>query len=344
MSTTKPDNHPNEIMRSVIRGLYDLQKLRIMTGNRVVGNFKAKLGQKPSHSEDTLDPDSRELLAVLRAKAPRITDTAVFVGDSSGATESAGEPVEIDDALGKEIITLLVRRYQAVTDKRKTFPIKATFTGDPVISDYTELCMVGQYVDLLRHEQQHTRRLENMLADYPVWTGFLAEVRGVGPMMAAVIISEFDIHKAKYPSSLWRYAGLDVADDGKAQSMRAEHLVEVHYRDKNGQDATRMAITFNPWLRSKLIGVLGSSFIKQSADLCRYRRVYDDYKHRLEQHAMYGVEVHKIKGAKGHRHAMAIRYMVKMFLIDLYKAWRAMEGLPVHPPYHEAKLGLKHAG
>ena len=33
----------------------------------------------------------------------------------------------------------------------------------------------------------------------------------------------------------------------------------------------------------------------------------------------------------------------KMFLIDLYRAWRVVESLPVHDPYHEAKLGLKHA-
>jgi len=31
-----------------------------------------------------------------------------------------------------------------------------------------------------------------------------------------------------------------------------------------------------------------------------------------------------------------------MFIIDLYKAWRKIEGLEVHTPYSEAKLGLKH--
>ena len=45
--------------------------------------------------------------------------------------------------------------------------------------------------------------------------------------MAGVLISEFDIHRARYPSSMWKYAGLDVARDGRGRSRKAEHLVEV---------------------------------------------------------------------------------------------------------------------
>jgi len=39
---------------------------------------------------------------------------------------------------------------------------------------------------------------------------------------------------------------------------------------------------------------------------------------------------------------MAIRYMIKMFLIDLHGVWRMIEGLPVPAPYSEAKLELEH--
>jgi hypothetical protein len=53
------------------------------------------------------------------------------------------------------------------------------------------------------------------------------------------------------------------------------------------------------------------------------------------------MDAHKEK-SKGHRHNMAIRYMIKIFLIDLYKNWRALEGLPVAPSYAEAKLGKIH--
>jgi hypothetical protein len=34
--------------------------------------------------------------------------------------------------------------------------------------------------------------------------------------------------------------------------------------------------------------------------------------------------------------------MIKRFLVDLYKAWRPLEGLPVAPEYGEGKLGIIH--
>ena len=122
----------------------------------------------------------------------------------------------------------------------------------------------------------------------------------------------------------------------------------MKYKDKSGKAAERQSITFNPFLKTKLVGVLGSSFIKQMDS--PYRKIYDDYKHRLESHARYGVHNDEVKddqgnkvASKGRRHNMATRYMVKMFLIDLYTYWRALEGLPVSKPYGEDKLGKTHA-
>ena len=68
-----------------------------------------------------------------------------------------------------------------------------------------------------------------------------------------------------------------------------------------------------------------------------YRKVYDDYRNRLDNMPAH------VDKSKGHKHNMAIRYMIKMFIIDLYTNWKAIEGLPAFPPYHEAKLGLNHA-
>ena len=145
-----------------------------------------------------------------------------------------------------------------------------------------------------------------------------------------------DISAAKYPSSLWAYAGLDVASNGAGRSRKKEHLVEREYIDKEGNKATRVGITFNPFLKTKLIGVLASSFLRAGDN--EYSRIYYTYKHRLENHA-----VHKEK-TKGHRHNMSNRYMIKRFLVDLYIHWRTLEGLTVAPEYNEAKLGHKHTG
>tara|TARA_R110001599_G_scaffold305324_1_gene511637 strand:+ start:3327 stop:4193 length:867 start_codon:yes stop_codon:yes gene_type:complete len=281
-------------LKTIVRGAYDIQKNRIQTGNRLVGNFKAKLGQAPSEKEDTIDKEGQQLLLNLR------------------------------------------RSHKLLTEGVASFPRQATFKGDEVISDYTELCLVDNYLELEAQEKSHFRRLGNILKGYPIYTEFLEGVTGVGPAMAGVMLSEIDITKAEYPSSLHKYAGLDVASDGQGRSRKKEHLEDSEYTDKEGKVQIKKGITFNPFLKTKLVGVLGSSFIKQSPDKCVYRKIYDDYKHRLEH-----MDAHKEK-SKGHRHNMAVRYMIKMFLVDLYNAWRRIEGLPVAPTYSEAKLGKVH--
>ena len=281
-------------LKTIVRGAYDIQKNRIQTGNRLVGNFKAKLGQAPSEKEDTIDKEGQQVLLNLR------------------------------------------RAHKLLTEGVASFPRQATFKGDEVISDYTELCLVDNYLELEAQEKNHFKRLGHILKDYPIYTEFLDGVRGIGPAMAGVIISEIDITKAEYPSSLHKYAGLDVASDGQGRSRRKEHLEDSEYKDKEGKVQTKKGITFNPFLKTKLTGVLGASFLKQPPEKCVYRKIYDDYKHRLEH-----MDAHKEK-SKGHRHNMAIRYMIKMFLIDLYNEWRPLEGLPVAPTYMEAKLGKVH--
>lgn len=193
--------------------------------------------------------------------------------------------------------------------------------------------MVRAYTAIVEVEEEHFRLLRFFLKQHPIWNEYLVSVKGVGHAMAAVIISEIDIEKATYGSTIWRYAGLDVGPDGRGRSRRKDHLVEYAYKDKDGETQTRKGITFNPFLKTKLIGVLGSSFLRAKGP---YSDVYYDYKHRLENSPAHAEKT------KGHRHNMAVRYMVKRFLQDLYNAWRPLEGLPAHPEYAEAKLGIVH--
>ena len=280
-----------ENLRTMVRGAYDIQSLRISMGNRIVGNFKVKLGQTPGVTEeDGLDADSKAILSDLR------------------------------------------KTYDKITDGVKSFPRQKSFKGSGIISSFTELCLVAQYLDLERDENSHFRRLEMVLRDFPIYNEFLEGVRGCGAAMSGVIISEIDIRKSEYPSSVHKYAGLDVAADGRGRSRKAEHLVLVEYTDKQGETKERNSITFNPWLKTKLY-VLATCFIKSGSP---YREVYDNYKHRLEH-----MPAHADK-SKGHRHAMAMRYMIKKFLTDLYAKWRELEGLPVATPYSEGKLGIIH--
>lgn len=284
------------VLKTQVRGAYDLQKLRIQTGNRIAANFRAKLGQNPGEKME--DAEAKRILAQVKASHKLVASAIADLG------------------------------------KRVT---ENNFPGNEVISSLVEFNLIENYVALEAQEKEQFKRLGLTLKHFPIYTAWLQDVCGVGPAMAGVLLSEFDIHKAEYPSSLWRYAGLDVAEDGRGRSRRAEHLTDYEYTDTNGEVKTRKGITFNPFLKTKLMGVLASSFLRsKGSDGNVYARIYYGYKHRLENH-----QAHKDK-TPGHRNNMALRYMIKRFLVDLYREWREIEDLPVAPEYSEAKLDMRH--
>jgi len=170
-------------------------------------------------------------------------------------------------------------------------------------------------------EEAIAKDLAKEVHEHPLWKVFLSQVKGCGESIAAVIISEFDIYKAPTVSNLWSFAGVAPGKDRKTKGQKCP---------------------YNQFLRSKLCGVLGSSFLKSNSP---YREFYDNMKNRL-QSQNWGTPSKNPTDKKcpkaGHQHKAAVRYMIKMFLKDLYVAWRTIEGLPVRPPYQEEYLGHKH--
>jgi hypothetical protein len=361
-------------LRIAVRSLYDMQKLRIQIGNRIVAAFREKLGIKPSHSEEEEgNKEAEKLLVQLRAEYRRITDGV----------------------------------------KRITKKIKS---DSHLITTQSELLLLKAYEEQLQAEETHKKIIENELKDYPVYMQYMRHIKGVGPLMAAMCISELDIHRAKVPSAFHAYSGIDVVtwfeckekhndaapdrlrkrhpegyttqgpaitgreDDwfslftadgvllgkyglanedspgyGEGRSMKETHLTDKTYVKKarpakNGKPATEdtlvktRGITFNPMLKTKLIGVLASSFVRQGGvdketglrkAGCYYRNVFDSYKEYIT-----GRPEHANK-TKIHINNMAKRYMIKEFLSDLWTAWRTLEELPIRPSYAVEKLGKR---
>ena len=63
----------NENIRISVRTLYDMQKLRIQSGNRIAAAFRTKLGLSSSQAEAEI-PDAEKMLKDLRTEFKRITD------------------------------------------------------------------------------------------------------------------------------------------------------------------------------------------------------------------------------------------------------------------------------
>lgn len=314
MTTNATTEENIRLLRLMVRGSYDLQALRMQAGLRLCANFRAKL----KRDGDEEEADNGELSA---------------------------------EALG--IIDTLKASYRRMTDgvaRNRTIPTEAGFTGDEVISEYTELMLIDQYIRLESQETAQFNQLVSILRKIPIYNKYLADVRGVGPAMAAVLITYLDPHKAPYISSFWKYAGLDVGPDGRGRSKREEHLIDREYTTKDGKQATRKSTTYHPWLKMKIINGLGSSFLRSNSP---WRQAFDDYKNRImsdpnrrkvtvtEWKKMYaaGEDVSNV-WAPGRIKNAAIRYMVKMFLAELWVKWRELEGLEVTEPYAVAKLGM----
>ena len=341
------------VIRTSVRSLYDLQKLRIQTGNRITAAFRVKLGLDSSQPEEE-NKEAHALLQDLRSEFKRITDGV----------------------------------------KRLTKTIKI---DSPLITHYGELMLLEGYERQLEAEAVHEKAIKAELEKLPIYMEFLEDVRGVGPLMAGVIVSELDIHKCNSISALWKYCGLDVVvyeekvqvnkpeycltlrgkvvpgqfetlkdaenyladlavsiDIGEYEIIedpdfkpefemvireegrcrKKHHLVPKTYTNREGKITETVGISFNDFVKTKLVGVLGSSFIKLGGD---YRDVYDNYKHRISNMPRHANKT------KGHIHNMAVRYMIKEFLADLWTVWRALEGLPVRPRYSEEKLGIVHS-
>jgi hypothetical protein len=308
-------------LKLMVRGVYDLQHLRIQTGLRLCANFRNKLRENIDDAEETEEGELSEK--------------------------------------GKKILDVLKASYRRLTEgvaRNRTLPRREGFVGDGVISDFAELSLIHQYEGLEKLEREHFRHIGEELEGFPIYTDWLEKQHGIGPALAAVLVSYFDIRKAERPSQMWAFAGLDVGpgiasdpDHKLARSRRKEHLVEREYVTRDGEVKTKLSTTFDPWLQSRLLGVLGGSLLRSGSP---YRKYYDEYKHRIETdpNRRKGTLADKKKDRQAgivdetiwhplRIHRAAQRKMVKEFVADFWRAWRLSEGLPVVPTYHEAKQG-----
>lgn len=210
------------------------------------------------------------------------------------------------------------------------------------LAESDKIFLAGISQDLDTIEKSVEKDVAKIVRQHPLWGNFLINIKGIGEKSAGVIISSADIHKSNTPSALWLYAGLGVVPHVKCSKCGHEswhnkgvcqkvvktnkicgaQTVPIGEEKGIQRPIKGEKIGYNKWLKTKLLGVIAPNFLKCASS---YRKYYDDYKNRLENMS-WG-------RSKKHRHNAAMRYMTKMFLLDLWKAWRELEGLPVREPY-----------
>ena len=277
-----------------------------------------------------------------------------------------------------------------------------------------EICLAPIDQQILGNRMQDFAKLEKIALDdvkeqlsfTPFYVDILSDkehYKGIGPTMAGVILSEFDIYREDTVSKMWAFAGLAPVPCHRCKKCHAVvDAVGSSFRNETGADRDRspgekptkddrkyipfaelraaiqrtednatewihgtspknvkcahtagtklgpndvkasgkqlkpmrgLALNYNAFLRCKLCGVLGSVLLRSESP---WRTVYDNYKFRLENTKDgWGM-------SPGHRHNAAIRYMIKMLLLDIHKAWRTYLKLPLRMTYEEEKLAHQH--
>lgn len=291
---------------------------------------------------------------------------------ASFRTKLGIKPGESEKDISKQAKTIMGEIRKAYTNFAEgimAFPKSSKhFIANGILTEFAELGLTELYFSLLRMEKANFKMLESLLEDEVIYNQFLKPIVGMGPAMAGILVSEINIHKAKYPSSVHCIAGLDVVrftdpvtgeERCEARSNKKHHLVWREYLAADGTIKRKLSITYNPLLHNKLLGVLAPTLIKLGKRidketgvieyLNKYARIYDDYKNRKRQvfeiKAQRGELPRKKNGEmrtefKMKLHRMSIRYMIKMFLMDYYVAARHCEGLEVFVPYEVEYLGV----
>lgn len=228
-----------------------------------------------------------------------------------------------------------------------------------------------EYVKLAtaKIEKKLAKEIKRIVEAQPIWKEFFKVVRGCGPLMSGACLAEFDIERAETVSKMWQFAGVNPGMvRGKKiikitkntdmsqiireyESMKGEKcgIIQTDEMIRGDKRTPGYIAPYNAWLRTKLCGVLAGGMIKaQHGETGKNYALdfYYPYKARLEQEESEVMHIGKMTAwkdaSKGHRDAAAKRYMIKMFIKDLYVAWRKVEGLPVRVPYQEEYLNHHH--
>ena len=160
-------------------------------------------------------------------------------------------------------------------------------------------------------ESELDKDIGAIVSQHPIYDSVVA-IKGVGPMLAAKLISMINITRSNTVSQLWRYSGYAVING------------EIERPTKG----TKLA--YNKRLKSTCY-LIAVSFLRSSSP---YRHLYDTKKE-------FYVNT-KPDWTAAHSHNAALRYMIKRFLAHLWLEWRVIEGQHTRLPYVQEKMEHTH--
>ena len=180
-------------VRECISGVYDIQALRIATGNRLVSLFTKSLGMEPSTKLD--DEDNAFVNQVIKQLEKEYNRIADAIAEKPMSVKKAIESVRTKSVQVKA-------NGKDVTEKALVY-----------INSKTDFELVSSYMILLESEAKLTKVLDGFVKSHPLYDAFFKDIKGCGTLMSAMCIAYLDPYKARHCSSFYKYCGLDTVQD-----------------------------------------------------------------------------------------------------------------------------------
>lgn len=352
----------------LVRSFYQIQKQRLMMGNRLFAYCAKSLGIKPGTSKDSNKMASKILNELLVEHKDITTAIAKkLIGEETIDAYKSKYNIDIRQIIAENPSYMrvdlgLLNKTKTLAEMSEIEPclaIESVFKDRKLIQTRTDYVLANQWVKLKNMETEIQKDFAKIVEKFQIWTGFLKQVRGIGPTLAACLISMINMEKCYTVQSLWKYCGLDVVvvdGIGVGRNSHKECMEEREYVDADGNIKTKMSLTYNPWLKSKLMGTLSGMLMLQNPV---YKGIYSEIRQRYESSDRMSMMRPKIKNGipvidkktgepsmipmypLARINMMSQRYMVKMFLLDLWVHNRIFMGLPLKTPYAMAKLNYQ---
>ena len=169
-------------IRCLISNVYDIQKLRIASGNRIVQSFYIQLGVNPSESPDNAEKEQKKMIDQLKKEYQRITDGMVENGVS------------------------LKRQIKTLQADKEENPLE-------LIRNDMDYKLMDSYMMLHKSEDEAIKILDKYVQAHPLYEAFFKDIKGCGTLMSAICIAYLDPRKANHVSSFFKYCGLDTVQD-----------------------------------------------------------------------------------------------------------------------------------
>ena len=188
-----------------------------------------------------------------------------------------------------------------------------------------------------RLEEQKVRILAKELKHFPLWTEWMQNVRGIGPILAGNVLGEGGPpERFASVSAYWRYFGLAVVDGRTERAVEGE---KRHFSRKLKTASWKIGESFK-----KIQGPYHDFYaLRKAAEVARaphrntilIARAVEQGKHRTvdAKAGDKGLPEGSVTGLRAYLDRLALRWTTKVFLSHVWEKSRLLNGMPAGRPY-----------